>query len=334
MTRRETRKRTRARQVSFDVFRTGVKNRMLSDPASDYQSRNLFVPIRRICRSRAETAEDFGSRGEPPSHPRLLDWLATEFVKSGWDMKNLIRTIVTSSTYRQSSRIEPASYQRDRENRLLSRGPRHRLDAEVIRDSALSVSGLLVETIGGPSVRPYQPPGIWQVVGYPSSNTARFERDEGAALYRRSMYTFWKRTAPPPTMSLFDAPSREECTVQRARTNTPLQALVLLNDVQFVEAARALAQRLMLEGGNDIDSRVSLGFRLVTGRFPDEFETRTVRNVLHAQLDEYRRQPETARLLIGFGELVSDADLDPVELAAWTTIASMLLNLDEALTKR
>jgi hypothetical protein len=281
-----------------------------------------------------KTTEDFGSRGEPPSHPELLDWLATDFAKGGWDVKRLVRNIVTSATYRQSSRITPESYQRDEENRLLSRGPRYRLDAEVIRDSALSVSGLLVGTLGGPSVKPYQPPGIWQAVGYPSSNTATFERDRGPALYRRSMYTFWKRTAPPPTMSLFDAPSREACTVQRARTNTPLQALVLMNDVQFVEAARALAQRLMLEGGTTTAERIASGFRLVTGRRPEDAEVRTAQRVYEAQLADYRRDPHSAEELLAFGEFAPEVALDRPALAAWTIVASMLLNLDETLTKR
>jgi hypothetical protein len=198
------------------------------------------------------TTEDFGSQGEWPSHPELLDWLAVEFVESGWNVKALHRLIVTSATYRQSSSATPEQYRRDPQNRLLARGPRFRLDAEMIRDNALAVSGLLVEHVGGKSVRPYQPEGLWEAVGYTTSNTARFTQDHGDALYRRSMYTFWKRTAPPPTMQIFDAPSREVCTVRRPRTNTPGAALALMNDVQFVEAARHLAARLYREQTDDL----------------------------------------------------------------------------------
>ena len=249
-----------------------------------------------------KTSEDFGSRGAYPSHPRLLDWLATELVRSGWDQKHMLRLMVTSATYRQSSRVSPTVARRDPDNRLLARGPRFRLDAEAIRDTALATSGLLVEKIGGPSVKPYQPPGIWKAVGYTSSNTAVFRKDKDDALYRRSMYTFWKRTAPPPTMLLFDAPSREACTVMRARTNTPLQALALLNDVQFVEAARATAQRIMRVPDVDTTSRLTRLFRLATGRRPARDELAVLQSAHRAALEDYRADPKAAAQLLGVGD--------------------------------
>ncbi len=202
-----------------------------------------------------KTPEDLGIQAEPPSHPELLDWLATEFLSSGWDVKHMQKLIVMSATYRQSSQVTSEALQRDPANRWLARGPRFRMPAEMIRDAALSVSGLLVEKLGGPSVKPYQPDGLWEAVGYTDSNTANFAQDDGENLYRRSLYTFWKRTAPPPAMSTFDAPSREACTVRRARTNTPLQALTLMNDRQFVEASRHFAARMLAEGGETPDAR-------------------------------------------------------------------------------
>ncbi|SVC05115.1 uncharacterized protein METZ01_LOCUS257969, partial [marine metagenome] len=197
-----------------------------------------------------ETSEDFGSQGQRPSHPELLDWLAIEFIDSGWDIKRLMKLMLTSATYRQSSQVKREVLALDPENRLLSRGPRFRLDAEMLRDQALSVSGLLRGDIGGPSVKPPQPDGLWYAVAITGSNTARFVKDEGAEkVHRRSLYTFWKRTSPPPQMNILDAPSREACTVRRERTNTPLQALMLMNDPQYVEAARAFAERVIKEGG-------------------------------------------------------------------------------------
>ncbi len=278
------------------------------------------------------TTEDFGSQGEWPSHPQLLDWLSVEFVESGWNVKGLQRLIVTSSTYRQSSAASSDQYQHDPNNRLLSRGPRFRLDAEMIRDSALAVSGLLVERVGGKSVRPYQPDGLWEVVGYTSSNTARFTQDHGAALYRRSMYTFWKRTAPPPTMQIFDAPSREVCTVRRPRTNTPAAALALMNDVQFVEAARHLATRLCREADED-DTRLRHGFRRVTARWPSPREQQVLLQLLTDYRQEYEQDGQSARALISLGESPVDATIEPAELAAWTMVASTLLNMDETVTK-
>jgi len=279
------------------------------------------------------TSEDFGLRGEWPSHPELLDWLAVEFRESGWDVKRLLRLLVTSATYRQSSRVTPELLERDPENRLLARGPRHRLDAEVVRDSVLFVSGLLNLQMGGRGVRPYQPPGIWEAVGYTTSNTARYEQDHGAALYRRSLYTFWKRTAPPPFMVLFDAPSREQCVVRRDRTTTPLQALALMNDVQVVEASRHLAARMWREGGSNDPARLRHGFRLVTGREPSAEEAAILEENLGRQRARYQNDPEAARALMRVGESPAPEDIPATDLAAYTLVANLLLNLDEFLTK-
>ncbi len=201
------------------------------------------------------TSGDFGVAGELPSHPQLLDWLAVEFRESGWDVKRLFKLMVMSATYRQAAISTPEKLQMDPENRLLSRGPRFRMDAEMVRDYALSASGLLSTQIGGPSVKPYQPPGVWEAVAMIGSNTRDYRRDEGENLYRRSLYTFWKRSAPPASMEMFNAPSRETCTVRRERTNTPLQALVTLNDPQFVEAARVLAEQALRKGGPTSSTR-------------------------------------------------------------------------------
>ncbi|MEQ8785412.1 MAG: PSD1 and planctomycete cytochrome C domain-containing protein [Pirellulaceae bacterium] len=280
-----------------------------------------------------KTAEDFGSQGEWPSHPALLDWLAVEFIESGWDVKHMQKLIVMSAAYRQSSRVTPELVARDPENRLLARGPRFRFDAETVRDNALALSGLLVEQIGGESVKPYQPAGLWKAVGYTNSNTANFKQDHGDALYRRSMYIFWKRTSPPPTMSIFDAPSREACTVARARTNTPLQALVLMNDVQFVEAARHFAQRAMREGGETDEERATWAFRLATSRAPDADELKTLLATYHAHLAEYQANEEAARKLLSQGESPRDESLPVAEQAAWTMLCSLILNLNETVTK-
>ncbi len=280
-----------------------------------------------------KTTDDFGSQGDPPSHPKLLDWLATEFLASGWDVKKMQRLMVTSATYRQTSAASGEAYARDPDNRLLARGPRFRLDAEVVRDNALAISGLLVGTIGGPSVKPYQPGGLWKAVGYTSSNTANFVQDHGEALYRRSMYTFWKRTSPPPTMLLMDAPSRETCTVRRARTNTPLAALALLNDVQFFEAARKFAERVIHEAGPTPQERIGRAFRLALARPPTDSETKTLLRLYQAQRADYQADPAAAKATIAAGEAPRDEQIDPVELAAWTVVANCILNLDETITK-
>jgi hypothetical protein len=281
-----------------------------------------------------KTMEDFGTQGELPSHPELLDWLAVQFRGDGWDVKRMVKRIVTSATYRQSSRVTPDRLAKDPEDRLLSRGPRYRLEAEALRDQALFVSGLLVEKLGGPSVKPPQPSGLWEAVGYTGSNTVKFVADTGIEkVHRRSLYTFWKRTAPPPQMSALDAPSREACTVRRERTDTPLQALLLLNEKQFIECARELASRAIREGGDKPEDRAAYAFRLATGRKPDAKETAELVAAYKGQLAAFERDPEGAKKLIVVGESKPDPKLDPTELAAWTMIANLILNLDEVLNK-
>ncbi len=281
-----------------------------------------------------KTTEDFGSQGEAPVHPELLDWLATEFVRTGWDIRAMQRLIVTSATYRQDSRVTPDLLEKDPENRLLARGPRFRLPAEVVRDNALLVAGLLDDRLGGPSVFPYQPKGLWEEMAYGDVYSAQtYEQSHGKDLYRRSMYTFWKRTVPPAALSTFDAPDREKCTARRTLTNTPLQALVLLNDPTYVEAARALAQRMLAEGGKDPGSRISYGFRLATARKPDAREVRVLQDIERQELAHYRFDNEAATKLLKVGESPFDSKADVGELAAWTTVASTILNLDESITK-
>jgi hypothetical protein len=275
-----------------------------------------------------KTTEDFGVQGEWPSHPELLDYLALDFVRGGWDVRALQRRIVTSAAYRQSSKVTPALVQKDPDNRLLARGPRYRLTAGVIRDQALAASGLLVERLGGPSVKSYQPGGLWKELA-----DVVYVQDHGPALYRRSLYTFWKRTVAPPEMVTFDAAGRETCVVRQTRTNTPLQALTLMNDVTFVEAARVLAQRVLREGGTTPEGRLTLAFRLATGRPPRPAELGVLVAGLARHLDEYRRDPAAARKLISAGEAPRDERLDVGKLAAYTAEASLILNLDEVVTK-
>jgi hypothetical protein len=280
-----------------------------------------------------KTAEDFGSQGDPPSHPLLLDWMATEFIRTGWDIKAMQRLIVTSATYRQSSRMTPELHERDPENRLLARGPRYRLPAEMVRDNALSVSGLLHEQLGGPAVFPYQPKGIWEELAFGDVYSAQtYVPSHGTDLYRRSMYTFWKRTAPPVSLITFDAPDREKCTARRAVTNTPLQALVLLNDPTYVEAARALAQRMIRQGA-DPSKRIRYAFRLVAARDPGAKEIAVLRDLARVETAEYRTRKDAALKLVSIGESKPDAAVNTSELAAWTTVASTILNLDETITK-
>jgi hypothetical protein len=282
-----------------------------------------------------KTQEDFGVQGEPPVHPELLDWLAAEFVRSGWNIKALQRLIVTSATYRQSSVVAPALLEKDPENRLLARGPRLRLPAEMIRDTALAASGLLNNEIGGPSVLPYQPPGLWEEMAFGEGFSAQaYVQSHGKDLYRRGMYTFWKRTVPPASLATFDAPDREKCTARRALTNTPLQALVMMNDPAYVEASRALAQRTILQGGRDEKSRVEYAFRLATARKPSGKESGVLRQLLKGRYDEFRRDRNAAMKLVSVGESERDKRIDIAELAAWTTVASAILNLDETITKQ
>jgi hypothetical protein len=281
-----------------------------------------------------KTAEDFGLQGEAPSHPELLDWLATEFIRTGWDIRAMQRLIVTSATYRQASRVTPALVERDPENRLLARGPRFRLPAEIVRDNALAISGLLNPELGGPGVFPYQPSGVWEDIAYGDIFSAqKYTPSSGKDLYRRSMYTFWKRTAPPPSLATFDAPDREKCTARRPMTNTPLQALVLMNDPTFVEAARELAQRVIREAGPSVSRRIGLAFQLTTARPPATKELRLLSALARTQLSHYRKDSGAAQGLLAVGASRPDSRIDPAELAAWTTVASAILNLDEAITK-
>jgi cytochrome c553 len=273
-----------------------------------------------------ETAEDFGSQGERPTHPELLDWLATEFMQQGWSMKKILRTIVTSATYRQSSDATPEMVERDLYNRLLARGPRVRVEGEMIRDISLATSGLLSPKVGGPSVFPFQTEGIWD---RPYSN-AKWEISQGEDRYRRALYTFWRRTSPYPSLVNFDAPSREFCTVRRVRTDTPLQALTTLNDPAFFEAARALAARIEKEGGTDPASRITEGFRLCTARRPRQAELDKTLGFYRQQLEKFQKDEKAAR------EIIKDDKAPPAEaadLAAWTMVSNVLLSLDETITK-
>jgi hypothetical protein len=279
------------------------------------------------------TSEDFGTTGELPSHPELLDWLAVEYRTSGWDTKKFFKLLVTSAAYRQAAVITPEKLEKDPQNRLLSRGPRFRMDAEMIRDYALAASGLLVEKVGGPSIKPYQPDGVWEAVAMPESNTHFYHQDHGEALYRRSLYTFWKRAAPPASMDIFNAPTRETCTVRRERTNTPLQALVTLNDPQFVEAARHLAQRALKEGGDKEDGRIDFLAQHLLARSLHPEETQVVKGTLENLLGYYHDHGADARKLIAVGESPTDPALDPGTLAAWTMVTNQMMNLDEVLNK-
>ncbi len=279
------------------------------------------------------TAGDFGITGELPSHPELLDWLSVEFREGGWDVKKFFKMLVTSSTYRQAGVTTPEKLRKDLQNRLLSRGPRFRMDAEMLRDYALAASGVLVRKLGGPSVKPYQPDGVWEAVAMIGSNTRDYRRDAGENLYRRSMYTFWKRSAPPASMEIFNAPNRETCVVRRERTNTPLQALATLNDIQYVEAARVLAQRALKEGGATPQAQLDfLGRRLLARPFTAAEQGVILKSL--ADLESFYRGHEAeAKELIAVGESKADPAVDPQRLAAWTMLVNQLMNLDEALNK-
>jgi len=280
---------------------------------------------------------DFGISGELPSHPELLDWLAIDFRESGWDIKRFYKLIVTSATYRQSAVTTHEKLEKDPGNRLLSHGPRFRMDAEVIRDYALAAGGLLSDRIGGPSVRPYQPEGVWEAVAMPESDTHFYKPDHGEALYRRSLYTFWKRAAPPASMEILNAPSREVCTVRRERTNTPLQALVTLNDPQFVEAAKALAQmtlkRTASVDAGDLETRIDFMAKRLLARPLRPEEMAVVQQSFTRILSSYQSRPAEAAKLLSLGESRVDSRVDPPPLAAWTMLANELLNLDEVLNK-
>lgn len=291
-----------------------------------------------------KTSENFGSQAEWPEHPELLDWLAVEFVSptvlpavngkaaGAWDMKAMLKFLVTSKAYRQSSAASPELYARDPENRLLARGPRFRLRGELVRDQALAASGLMAQKIGGRSVYPYMPAGVWSETNR-YGNLKNYKASSGDDLYRRTFYTIWKRTAAPPTMLLFDAPNREVCTPKRSRTNTPLQALALLNEVTFVEAARSLAERMIREGGDDPSARITTGYRLATGRKPSEEALAMLNKGLNARLAEFKANPESAASLISHGQSKPDQSIESSELAAYTVTANILLNLDRVVTR-
>ena len=314
--------------------------RWLVDPANPLTPR---VTVNRLWQSHfgvglVRTSEDFGAQGEPPSHPELLDWLAVEFRDGepgktrAWDVKQLVRLIVTSSTYRQSSRLTPALRECDPENRLLARGPRFRLQAEFLRDEALAASGLLVPKIGGPSVKPYHPPGLYEQVTA-GSGTNSYVEDKGENLFRRSLYTYWKRSVPHPSMLVFDAGFREACTVRRSRTNTPLQALNLMNDPTYVEASRVLGQRMLTDGGATVESRITWGFRRLLARAPRPAELAILVRAHERSLQSFTAEPGAATELLKVGTSPVAAGTDPVALAAMTTVATTILNLDEAVTR-
>jgi len=298
----------------------------LTDPAHPLTSRVIVNRYWQLCYGHGlvRTPEDFGSQGEPPTHPRLLDWLAHEFVESGWDLKWLLRTIVTSSTYRQASLTSPQLLERDPDNRLLARGPRYRLPAEMIRDNALATSGLLVRKIGGEPVKPYEVAVSFKPV----------ERDKGEGLYRRSLYTFWKRTAPAPVMMSLDASKRDVCTVRRERTSSPLQVLVLLNDPQLVEAARVLGQEMLQQHGDDTERLASEMFRRMTSRQPNSAELTILLKLYEQQLDRFQESPAETKRFLTTGDHPYDSQLDEPRLAAAAMLASALMNYDECVTKR
>jgi hypothetical protein len=278
-----------------------------------------------------KTAEDFGSQGEWPVNPQLLDYLAVSFVENGWSIKKLNRMIVTSAAFRQSSRASKAKLEKDPENRLVSRGPRYRLDAEVIRDKALVAGGILIDRPGGHGFKPYQPDGLWEAIAFDSSNTAKYMRDKGDTIYRRSLYLFWKRTSPHPVMLTFDAPMRESCTVRRGRTNTPLQALTTLNEPAFLEASRTMAERLLKQPGSD-EARLTRAYEVAFGRDPNPTESKLLLAALARYREKYTADPKAAEKLLMIGDAPRNKNLPAPEHAAWMLICSTLMNTDEFLT--
>ena len=280
-----------------------------------------------------ETTEDFGIMGQRPSHPELLDWLAVEFRESGWNMKHMYKLMVMSAAYRQSAKSTPEQLAMDPKNQLLSHGPRFRMDAEMLRDIALQSGGLLVNKIGGPSVKPYQPQNVWEQVSYPSSDTVVYTQQHGEALYRRSMYTYWKRMAMMPDMDAFDAPMRDVVCTRRQRTDTPLQALVTMDDVQWVEAARALAQRVIEQGGSKPEQRIDMLSEILLSHDPPGPMAAVLEGSLRDMEKHYAADPVAASKLVSVGEKPRDPSIPEPELAAWTMVASEMLNLDETVNK-
>ena len=277
------------------------------------------------------TPGDFGSQGSWPTHPDLLSWLAKDFVDHGWNIKRTIKQMVMSSTYRQQSTTRPEHLQKDPTNLYHARAPRFRLMGEFVRDNALAISGLLNREFGGPGVKPYQPDGLWVEVSL--SGNRRFVRDKGEKLYRRSMYTYWKRSAPHPGLMAFDTPTRETCTLQRQRTNTPMQALVTLNDEQFVEASRAFAQRIIKSPAKNFEDRVDWAFEMATGHPADKLRKEVLKDAYHFQKENFTKEPTRADELLKIGESTRDTNIDSKEHASWTILASMILNLDETLNR-
>ena len=277
------------------------------------------------------TPGDFGSQGAWPSHPDLLDWLASDFRDNGWNVKRTLKQMVMSASYRQSSNFRSDLAEKDPANVLMARAPRFRILGEFVRDNALKASGLLVKNFGGPGVKPYQPPGLWNEVSL--SGGRRFVADKGDKLYRRSLYTYWRRSSPQPALMAFDTPTREKCVLQRQRTNTPMQALVTLNDIQFVEAARHFAKRILKDGGENFDSRLDHAFLLTTSRPADELRKEVLRGALDEQIAIFEKHPDRAKALLEVGDSARDTALNVTRHAAWTVVASMILNLDETMNR-
>jgi hypothetical protein len=278
------------------------------------------------------TSEDFGSQGEAPSHPELLDWLAGEFMRSGWDVQHMLRLILNGATYQQSSRVTSALLAADPDNRLLARGPRFRMNAEFVRDQALAAAGLLSEKVGGKSVKPYHPPGLYELVTA-GSTTNSYVEDKGEGLHRRSLYTYWKRSVPHPAMIAFDAPGREVCALRRPRSNTPLQALNLMNDPAYIEAARHLAVK-MIQASSGLPEQIHQGYRLLLGRDASAAELAVLTRAYDRTLADFTKDPKAATGLLKTGDIsLAEKTIDPAVLAAMTNVASTILCLDETVTK-
>ncbi len=306
--------------------------RWITDPDNPLTARTYVNRLWKLFfgQGLSQPLDDLGAQGTPPTHPKLLDWLAVEFIESGWDVKHMVHLLVTSATYRQTSQCSEALLAADPYNRYYARQSRFRLDAEFVRDNALAISGLLATELGGRSVKPYQPAGYWRHMNFPKRT---WQQDSGDNLYRRGLYTWWQRMFLHPSLLAFDAPSREECTVERSRSNTPQQALVLLNDPTYVEAARAFAERIVTQGGADISDRLSWAYRQALSRSVRPEEAETLRQIYQQHLDDYRHDPDAAQELIQIGASEPLDDVDPVELAAWTSVARVILNLHETITR-